>query len=106
MRLSPLAFQGRISFSYDRIIQQPRARSLFLVFPSPLAFPFFSGATARSRRGAAIYVNILDNKSRRVIYEVFPSSLSREYPRTAFGTPYSLKINNADGEIGALTRLL
>lgn len=56
-------------------------RSLSIVALAAAAgFSFLFRRCGRSRRGATIYANILDNKSRRVIYEVslFPFSTSRE----------------------------
>lgn len=94
------AFQGRISFSYERVIQLELTALSLARFPPSRRWLFLSfrhRGRSYHRGGAAIYTNILDNKSRRVIYEVFPRTPA--WPRTAFrAPPCSLKINNADGD--------
>lgn len=94
------AFQGRISFSYERVIQLELTALSLARFPPSRRWLFLSfrhRGRSHHRGGAAIYTNILDNKSRRVIYEVFPRTPA--WPRTAFrAPPCSLKINNADGD--------
>lgn len=80
-------------------------RSLSIVALAAAAgFSFLFRRCGRSRRGATIYANILDNKSRRVIYEVslslFSPPANEQTPadRLPGVTPCSLKINNADGD--------